>query len=171
MADLPSIRTAISSNNDELVIYAADTFPQFPNRDASVTSKCDRSLASATADDLVVLRGELDRDYHLWLRSHGLGSDHVVAYNKPPRGETLSELIVTTPEPVKKMISKMGRKPVYVPWFSGQMEAKAAKILGADLFGATESDTLEHNDKATFKELCQKLNIPVVDGEIGRAHV
>ena len=58
----------------------------------------------------------------------------------------------------------MGRKPVYVPWFSGQMEAKAAKILGADLFGATESDTLEHNDKATFKELCQKLNIPVVDG-------
>jgi hypothetical protein len=38
-------------------------------------------LASARADDLVVLRGELDQEYHGWLRSHQLGSDHVVAYN------------------------------------------------------------------------------------------
>ena len=44
------------------------------------------------------------------------------------------------------------------------MEAAAAKVLGADLFGATESDTLKHNDKAIFKALCQKLKVPVVDG-------
>ena len=164
MSELQSIRTTISDNKDELVIYAADNFAQFPRRDATATSKCDRALASALADDLVVLRGELDQDYHRWLRSHGLGSDHVVAYNLPPMGETLSELIIANPQPVKTMISEMGRRPVYVPWFSTQMEAAAAKVLGADLFGATESDTLKHNDKAIFKALCQKLKVPVVDG-------
>ena len=164
MSELQSIRTTISDNKDELVIYAADNFAQFPRRDATATSKCDRALASALSDDLVVLRGELDQDYHRWLRSHGLGSDHVVAYNLPSIGETLSELIVANPQPVKTMISEMGRRPVYVPWFSTQMEAAAAKVLGADLFGATESDTLKYNDKAIFKALCQKLEVPVVDG-------
>ena len=164
MTDLHPIRATISDNKDELVVYAADNFSQFPRRDAAVTSKCDRALASARADDLVVLRGELDQDYHRWLRSHRLGSDHIIAYNKPLGGETLSELIVANPEPVKKMIKEMGRKPVYVPWFSTQMEATAAKAIGADLFGATQSDTLKHNDKATFKALCQELKVPVVDG-------
>ncbi len=164
MTDLHPIRTTISDNKDELVVYAADNFSQFPRRDAAVTSKCDRALASARADDLVVLRGELDQDYHRWLRSHSLGTDHVVAYNMPPSGETLSELIVANPQPVQKKISEMGKKPVYAPWFSMQMEAAAAEALGADLFGATESDTLKHNDKATFKALCQELKVPVVDG-------
>ncbi len=164
MTDLLSIRIAISDNKDDLVVYASDNFSQFPRRDAAVTSKCDRALASASADDLVVLRGELDQDYHRWLRSHSLGSDHVVAYNMPPCGETLSELIAANPEPVIKMIREIGRKPVYAPWFSTQMEAVAAKALGAELFGATESDTLKHNDKATFKALCQRLEVPVVDG-------
>ncbi len=164
MTELQSIRTTISDNKDELVVYAADNFAQFPRRDATAASKCDRALASARADDLVILRGELDQDYHLWLRSHGLGSDHIVAYNLPPIGETLSELIVANPQPVKTMIREMSRRPVYVPWFSTQMEAAAAKALGADLFGATESDTLKHNDKASFKDLCQKLKVPVVDG-------
>jgi hypothetical protein len=164
VTDLHPIRTTISDNKDELVVYAADNFSQFPRRDATAASKCDRALASARADDLVVLRGELDQDYHRWLRSHRLGSDHVVAYNMPPSGATLSELIVANPEPVQKKISETGRNPVYVPWFSTQMEAAAAKVLGADLFGAMEADTLKHNDKATFKSLCQKLKVPVVDG-------
>jgi hypothetical protein len=164
VTELQSIRTTISNNKDELVVYSADNFAQFPRRDATAASKCDRALASARADDLVILRGELDQDYHLWLRSHGLGSDHIVAYNLPPIGETLSELIVANPQPVKTMIREIGRRPVYVPWFSTQMEAAAAKALGAELFGATESDTLKHNDKASFKDLCQKLKVPVVDG-------
>ncbi|PLX82289.1 MAG: hypothetical protein C0617_14265 [Desulfuromonas sp.] len=164
MTDLQSIRTAISDNKDDLVIYAVDNFSQFPRRDASVTAKSDRALASASAGDLVVLRGELDQDYHRWLRSHKLGSDHVVSYNMPPLGKTLSELIVANPEPVKKKISEIGGKPVYAPWFSTQMEAAAAKALGAELFGATEADTWKHNDKATFKALCQRLKVPVVEG-------
>jgi hypothetical protein len=164
VTDLQSIRTTISRDKDDLVVYAADNFSQFPRRDATVASKCDRALAFTSADDLVVLRGVLDQDYHHWLRSHQLGSDHVVAYNMPPRGKTLSELIVENPQPVKKMISEIGGKPIYVPWFSSRMEAAAANALGADLFGATEFDTLLHNDKAAFKVLCQKLKVPVVDG-------
>lgn len=164
MTDLLSIRTLISNDASEMVVYAADNFSQFPRRDSSVSSKCDRALAAARAVDLVVLRGPLDQDYHRWLRSHGLGTDFVVTYNMPPGGASLSELIVGNPEPVKKMIRKMGGKPVYAPWFSTQMEAAAATALGADLFGATESETLRHNNKATFKALCQELKAPVVDG-------
>jgi hypothetical protein len=164
VTDIQSIRNAITDNKDKVVVYAADNFAQFPRRDAAVPSKCDRALVSAFADDLVVLRGELDQDYHRWLRSHRLGTDHVVAYNMPPSGETLSQLIVANPKPIIEMIREIGKKPVYVPWCSMQMEAAAAKAIGADLFGATQSDTLKHNDKGTFKTLCQKLKVPVIDG-------
>ena len=109
------LRKCISSNDKELIIYGTDNFSQFPRRDASVSSKCDRALPVACQDDLVVLRGKLDFEYHNWLHSHGLGPDHVVQYKAQSREMTLSELIVNNPEPIKKIIQKTGRKPVYVP--------------------------------------------------------
>jgi len=122
--------------------------------------------AVACRDDLVVLHGKLDVEYHDWLNSHDLGPKHVVQYEARSRDVTLSELIVSDPEPIKKIIQKTGRKPVYVPWFSGQMETKAAESLGADLFGASESATLKYNDKASFKAICSQLDIPVVKGHL-----
>ena len=163
------LRKCISSNDKELIIYGADNFSQFPRRDPSANypnSKCDRALPVACRDDLVVLRGKLDIEYYNWLRSTGLGSDYVVQYKSQSRQMTLSELIVNNPEPIKKIIKKTGRKPVYVPWFSGHMETEAAKILGADLFGASESATLKYNDKGTFKNICRQLGIPVVEGNL-----
>ena len=158
------LKKCISRCEKELLVYGADNFAQFPRRDGSVSSKCDRALAAASRDDLVVLHGELDREYHTWLQSHGLGPDHVVQYKARSKEMTLSELIVEDPEPIKIVIQKTGRKPVYVPWFSGAMETEAAESLGADLFGASESDTLKYNDKALFKTTCQQLGIPVVEG-------
>ena len=160
------LRKCISSNDKELIIYGTDNFSQFPRRDASLSSKCDRALPVACRDDLVVLRGKLDIEYHNWLHSHGLGPDHVVQYEAQSREMTLSELIVNNPEPIKKIIQKTGRKPVYVPWFSGHMETEAAEALGADLFGASESATLKYNDKASFKTICRQLGIPVVEGNL-----
>lgn len=164
MADYQPLRKCISNNDDEIIIYGADNFSQFPRRDASVSSRCDRALPAARQDDLVVLRGKLDLEYHTWLRSLGLGTDHIVKYNAPVRGKTLSELIVGNPEPILKIIREISRKPVYVPWFSSRLEHEAANALGADLFGALESATLEYNDKAEFKTLCRQLDIPVVNG-------
>ena len=66
------LRKCISSNDRELIIYGADSFAQFHRRDASVSSKCDRALPVACRDDLVVLRGKLDREYYDWLKSYGL---------------------------------------------------------------------------------------------------
>ena len=160
------LRECISINGKELIIYGTDNFSQFPRRDGSVISKCDRALPVACKDDLVVLRGELDIEYHNWLRSHGLGSDYVVEYKTRSREMTLSELIVNNPEPIKKIIQKTGMKPVYVPWFSGHMETEAAETLGADLFGASESLTLKYNDKASFRTICHQLDIPVVEGNL-----
>ncbi len=159
-----TFRECISDNNNELIIYAADNFSQFPQRDSTVRSKCDRTLAAATANDLVVLRSKLDYEYHRWLRSIGLGTDLVVEYGATAEGLTLSELIILNPDPIIEIIQKTGRKPVYVPWFSTANENEAAKILGAELFGAPESETLKYNDKASFKKICQQLNIPVIEG-------
>lgn len=158
------LKQCISSNDKELLVYGADNFSQFPRRDGSVSSKCDRALPAASRDDLVVLHGELDHEYYSWLQSHGLGPGHVVQYKARSPEMTLSELIVDNPEPIKDIIRKTGRKPVYAPWFSGAMEAAAAESLGADLFGASESDTLKYNDKALFKATCQRLDIPVIEG-------
>jgi hypothetical protein len=164
------LRKCISSNDNELIIYGTDNFSQFPRRGPSVKSKCDRALPVANRDDLVVLRGKLDLEYHNWLQSHNLGPDHIVQYKARSRAMTLSELIVDNPEPIKKIIQKTGRKPVYIPWFSGQMETEAAQTLGAELFGASESATLQYNDKATFKTICRQLSIPVVEGNSFEMH-
>ncbi|MHC1576398.1 MAG: hypothetical protein ACXQTE_03490 [Methanosarcinaceae archaeon] len=164
------IRKCISNDHNELIIYGTDIFSQFSRRDASVNSKCDRALPVARRDDLVVLHGKLDHDYHKWLRSHGLGSDYVVEYDAHSREMSLSELIVNDPEPVKQIIRQIGKKPVYVPWYSGRMEAEAAKALGADLFGATETATLKYNNKSAFKTVCQQLGVSVVEGTLFEMH-
>ena len=82
-----------------------------------------------------------------------------------PQGLSLSELIKQNPEPILEIIQKTKRKPVYTPWFSSQLEEEAAKVLGAELFGAPEVTTLQYNNKADFKAICQQLGIPVVSGE------
>ncbi len=170
MTTCQPLRKCISSSADELIIYGADNFAQFPRRDASIQSKCDRALPAACQDDLVVLRGKLDREYHSWLRSHGLGSDYVVEYKALSRELSLSELIINDPEPILKIIRETDRKPVYVPWFSRRMEAEAAKTLGADLFGAPEAATLKYNDKSDFKTVCRQLDVPVVVGDSFTIH-
>jgi len=159
-----TFRECISEDDNDLIIYSADNFSQFPQRNSLVSSKCDRSLAAATSIDLVVLRGTLDHEYHNWLRSLGLGSDLIVEYGAEAEGMSLSELILINPDPIIEMIQKTGRKPVYVPWFSSNIENEAAKVIGAELFGASESETLKYNDKASFKNICQQLDIPIVDG-------
>ena len=121
-------------------------------------------LLLAHSNDLVVLRGKLDTDYHNWLRSFGLGSDFVVAYGAEKTGMTLSELIINNPEPINKIIQQTGRIPVYVPWFSSEKENEAAKILEASFFGSPEPETLKYNDKASFTVICQELDIPVIEG-------
>ena len=111
------------------------------------------------------MRGHLDCEYQNWLHSHGLGSEHVVEYGIQSREMTLSQLIVNNPKPILKVIEKINRKPVYLPWFSGQMENMAAKALGAELFGASESETIKYNDKASFKTICRQLEIEVIHGD------
>ncbi len=170
MTNYPPLRKCISDDDSELVIYGADNFSQFPRRNGSVSSKCDRALAAACSDDLVVLRTTLDHDYYDWLRSCDLGSGHVVKYKAASNDASLSELIIDDPAPVLKVIKELGRKPVYTPWFSGAWDSKAAHVLGAELFGAPQAVTLKYNDKAEFKAICRKLTVPVVEGETFTFH-
>ena len=99
MSSLQSLRQLISSDDAEVVVYAADNFSQYPTRHAGVSSKCDRALAPAHNNDLVILRSKLHRDYHQWLRSLGLSTDYIVEYQQPTTGRTLSELIIENPNP------------------------------------------------------------------------
>lgn len=165
MIDNQPLRKCISDNDNELVIYGADIFSQFPQRNNLVSLKCDRALAAASPDDLVLIRTTADHDYYDWLRSCGLGSKHVIEFKTSSVDISLSELIIEDPSPVLKVIKELGRKPVYTPWFNGPLETKAAIALGAELFGSSHSLTLKYNDKAKFKTLCRQLAIPVVEGE------
>ncbi len=165
MTTYQPLRKCISDDNNELVIFGADNFSQFPQRNDSVHSKCDRALAAAGLDDLVVLRTTLDHEYYNWLRSCSLGSSQVIEYKASSPNKSLSELIIDDPGPVLKVIKELGRKPVYTPWFSGDMEQKVAQILSAELFGALQAVTLKYNDKSKFKAICRQLSIPVVEGE------
>lgn len=158
------LRECISKSDNEFVIFAADNFAQFPRRDASIRSSCDRALPCTSQNDLVVLRGKHDHEYYEWIRSYGVGPKHVVEYKQSSKEFSLSECIIKNPEPILEIIQKIGRKPVYVPWYSGKKETEAAKILGAELFGATEATTQKYNDKSQFKAICQQLGIPVVVG-------
>lgn len=159
-------REYISGNRNELIIYAADNFSQFPRRDSSILSRTDRALPVACSSDLVLLRGHLDHDYHAWIRSLGFGTNLVIEYSADLQGLSLSELVISNPEPVLELIQKTKRKPVYVPWFSSNIEKEAAKVLGAELLGASEAETLKYNDKALFKTTCIQLDIPVVKGAL-----
>lgn len=166
MSRARSIRSLIARDEDEVLVYGSDNFPQYPSRTPSVVSRCDRALAAADSRDVVVLRGTLDRHYHRWLRSLGLGTEHIVEYEQPPTGRTLSELIIDDPQPVLRLAERLGRESVYVPWFAGSTERRAADTLEADLFGASASLTKKYNDKGSFKRLCQGLGIPVVEGSV-----
>jgi len=169
IGDNTSLRNCIG-NQEDLFIFGTDNFSQFPRRDESIRSKCNRALAVARKDDIVVLRGNLDREYQRWLHSHGLGSENIVEYGIHSRQMTLSELIVNDPAPILAHLSPPLKKPVYVPWFSGQKENEAAAILGADLFGASKAATIKYNDKASFKAICETLGIGVVDGHSFEIH-
>lgn len=158
------LRECISNDSNELVIWGTDSFAQFPTRDSSIHSNCDRGLPAAFRDDLVVLRGEQDHDYCKWLHTLGLGPGHVVEYKATTREMSLSECIIENPAPILKIIAQTGRRPVYVPWYSGRREAEAAEVLGAALFGASKDATTKYNDKAEFKGICQQIGIPVVSG-------
>jgi len=39
------LKECISSNKNELVIFGADSFAQFPTRNASIHSHCDRAIS------------------------------------------------------------------------------------------------------------------------------
>ncbi len=158
-------RSFIQHSDNELLIFGTDNFPQFPKRDGSVLSRCNRALAVAVNQDLVVLRTEIDRDYQDWLHANGLGTDHIVEYGARSDEMTLSEMIVKNPDPILEIISELGRAPVYVPWFSGRMEKVAANILGANLFGSSESLTRTYNDKVSFKRICRQLGISTIGGD------
>jgi hypothetical protein len=158
------LKECISSNKNELVIFGADSFAQFPTRNPTIHSHCDRALPGASSRDLVVLRGRQDHAYCKWLHTQGLGPGHVVEYKESSRELSLSECIIQNPAPILKIIEETGLRPVYIPWYSGRKEVEVAEILGADLFGATEEATTKYNDKAEFKGICQQIGIPVVTG-------
>ena len=170
MTDYPSLRKCISADDNELVIYGSDIFSQFPQRNNLVSLKCDRALAAASSDDLVLIRTAADHDYYDWLRSCGLGPKHIIEFKTSSVDISLSELILEDCSSVLTVINELGRKPVYTPWFNGTLEAKAATVLGAELFGSAHDLTLKYNDKAKFKTLCRQLAIPVVEGETFALH-
>lgn len=170
------LRYCLSQDETESVVFACDVLSQPHYRkavkktDHTVHLKCSRALPVAEEQDVVVLSGALDREYHAWLRTLGFSTDHVVEYGHPTAFEPLSQTIKRDPKPVLETISKAGGKPVYVPFYSGAAETEAAKLLEADLFGCEEEIGLKYFNKESFKAECIKLGIPMVNGSTHSVH-
>lgn len=164
------LRECISRDDSETVIFACDALSQpcyrrlFREVDPLVHTKTARALPIAREHDVVVLSGRLDPDYYAWLRGLGLGSRHVAAYGRPKADVPLSALILADPAPVQRAVACGGRRPVFVPFYSGEEETRVAELLGAELFGCREDISLKYFNKESFKQACLKLNIAMVDG-------
>ena len=169
--DIKKIRDCISQDSSENAVFACDVLSQpcyrdlYRKVDPNIHTKTSRALPIARSEDVVVLTSKLDLEYYNWLRSVGLGPENVAAYNQETPDIPLSDLILNNPEPVIKAIEKVGKKPVFVPFYSGSAEERAANILNAELFGSSEDLSLKYFSKDSFKQECMNLNIPMVGGE------
>lgn len=165
-----SLRSHISSSEDEVVIHAVDILasPQYRKLYQDINplsyTKCSRALPSALEEDIVVLIGDVDTEYHSWLRSFGLGTDRIVSYGRNNSDESLSEIILKDPKPLEDAIAASGRKPLIVPFYCGDLEHDVAVHLKAELFGSPASVTELFFNKEIFKAECIRLGINMVDG-------
>jgi len=164
-----SIRAAISSSYDDVVVYAMDVMAEpcrnaFLKKNPYIQAKCSRALPIASRQDIVVLAQKPNQEYLEWLRSLGLGPEVVVSYDYTDAKLSLSELIIRDPKPVLDAIKATGRDPILVPFFSGKLEEKAAEILGARLFASKEEITMRFFNKENFKKECASLHIPLIEG-------
>lgn len=168
------IRRSISSSDEEVAVFTVDVLSQphyrtkYTDYDPLVHTKCSRALPVALSSDVVVLSGSLDREYYEWLRGLGLGPDTVVEYHQETAKNTLSELILASPNRVKKAIRATGRRPIVVPFYSGESEQELCRLLDADLFGCDEKVILKYFNKESFKAECVELGIPMVGGANAR---
>ncbi|MDC0359077.1 hypothetical protein OAO01_09695 [Oligoflexia bacterium] len=166
-------RDAISLDPQEVVVFGVDISSQpgwganALKNDPFLWSKCSRALPIAREEDIVVLLGKLDEQYYQWIRNLGLGPAHIVEYGEMAPKNPLAECIAMNPTPVQEAIARTGRKPLFVPFYSGQMEQRAAKSLNAKLYGgAPEKIIKKYFQKDSFKNECIRLGIPVVEGEV-----
>ncbi len=162
-------RTSISDSASDLVIFASDILSE-PQREVFARlnpysyAKCARALPVANEEDLVVLTGDLDKEYYQWLRNLGFGPKYVHAYGYKGTDKILSDLILSDPNPIKKIIKESGRTPVFVPFYSGAKEKECTDLLEAELFGAEAGVCSKYFNKGSFKEECRKLGLDVVGG-------
>jgi hypothetical protein len=165
-----SLDECFRNSKDESLIFGVDLSADPPyakywfNVLKDLHSKCARALPIAGPDDIVLLSGSLEPQYLGWLKELGLGPGEVVAYNASHAKESLPALISKNPAPLLKAIQRIGKKPVYVPFFAGSEERKLAENLGMDFFGCNEDITLSYYNKESFKERCKRLGIQTVEG-------
>lgn len=167
---IASFRECISTDPQETVVFATDILsqPQYRKKnggfDPLVYTKCARAIPIAREGDIVVTVGDTNQDYYGWLRTLGLGPREVVSYPVPQEPQTVSEMIAADPTPVLRAIERTGKSPVYVPFYSGDLETSAARILNASLLGCEESITRKYFNKDSFKEVCLSLKVPTISG-------
>jgi len=167
--DVP-IRECVSRSRKESVVFAVDVLSQPKYRetllqlDPDVRSRCSRALPLARNEDIVVLSAPTDTEYYQWLRDHEMGPERVVVYDLSESSVSLSEAITAEPDKLKKAIVETGKAPVYLPFYCGESDVSAAKVLDAELFGCDESIVLEYFDKTKFKEVVRDIGIETMAG-------
>ncbi len=166
--ELSTLRHCVISDEKQRILFATDVLSQpasevMLKNDKLLHHQCSRALPIATERDIVVLQGTLDEAYHRWLRSFGLSTDNIVEYGEKQASGPLSNVIRNNPGPVLSAVGKDAHT-VYLAFYLAKNDIACAKELGVHPFGCDEEITSKYFDKLSFKQECQKLGIPTIEG-------
>lgn len=152
------------------IVFAHDinTLPGFTGIINQVPDikKYDRALAIARTEDVVYLKSAPDKAYLQWLREVGLGSKNLVVI-KGREDISLPERIMNNggKNLLDTLLGNMRHVAVFSPYYGGRLEKKASEHLGLFMYSNTEV-TEEMDNKIVFKQICRRLDIPVVEDSI-----
>lgn len=159
----------VDPHGNTRIVYAIEFLSQPDNtlvvREPEITRKSDRILPIAREQDIVVLSQKTDRTYHTWLRSMGLSTDNIYEFDVPT-GIPLTESIIENKNPLASYLAQYTGNFILAPVYSGKLELAAAQALDIPLFGNAENITSQFYDKWSFKQIAQKLGVPVPEGGI-----
>ena len=162
-SNITSLRGAISMNPSDRVIFGYELLSQpdetLDTRIPGIRKRNEVILANANEEDIVLLTEPITQGYHEWLRLFGFGTDNIFISDK---AESIPE--IADDLNLKKWLEQFSGNRIYVPRYSSDAEVRAAKKLDARLFGCDETITLKFYDKHSFKNICIRLGLPVIDG-------
>jgi hypothetical protein len=117
----------------------------------------ERALVISRKDkDTVLLNQRPDSKYIDYLWKIGLSPQKIITFNSKNLNHGIQ----------RNKHLKRSEVSYFSPYYSSTEDLKSAQRMTSKILGAPEETVLRYYDKASFKNICKKNNIPVPQGEV-----